>query len=169
MKRALLFSLIVLTSACATTRIERDPMASVAPAMSVEAFLQAANANDYQSMAELFGTPDGPVANTGSTFGCAFKKMGSWFGLGDSCTKRYEVELRMSAIAHLLRHEDYRLSEAGMVPGRPTPTRRVAVNLTQDGREIAGVPFTVVRSGDDRWLVQEIGLETITSATVARR
>ncbi len=130
--------------------------------MSVEAFLQAANANDFDTMAEMFGTGDGPVSNTGGTFGCAFKKMGSWIGLGDSCEKQHVVELRMSAIAHLLRHDDYRVMSDDLVPGRRTPTRLVAVNLTQGGRDVENVPFTLVQYERDRWLVETIGLEKIT-------
>ena len=166
MNRLLTVLLALGVSACATNRMQGgDSMVSIAPAMSVESFLQAANSNDYATMANLFGTEDGPVADTGSTFGCAFKKMGSWIGLADSCEKKYVVELRMSAIAHLLKHDTYVLAAENPVPGRQTPTRRVAVNLSQQGRDVNNVPFTVIQAGNGRWLVEAIGLERITEST----
>ena len=166
MKRLLLVSsLAVLASGCATTSVSSDPMLAVAPGMSVESFLQAVNAKDYATMANIFGTQDGPMGDTGGTFGCAFKKMGSWIGLGDSCAERFNVELRMSAIAQLLRHEEYRLAADSPVPGRRIPTRQLAVHLTRDGRQINDIPFTLVQSGQGRWLVETIGLEKITEAT----
>lgn len=165
MKRLIVLTLAVVSTGCATTRMQADPMMSVAPGMSVESFLQAANAHDYATMANIFGTQDGPVGDTGGSFGCAFKKMGSWVGLGDSCEQIHNVELRMSAIAQLLRHEDYQLAGDTPVPGRRIPTRQLAVNLTRDGRNIDGVPFTLVQSGEGRWLVETIGLERITETT----
>ena len=73
-------------------------MAAVAPSLSVESFLQAANTRYLPAMARLFGTKDGPMADTGSSFGCFWKKIGAAFG-GDSCVKWSDVELRMDAIA----------------------------------------------------------------------
>lgn len=150
-------------SACTTRTIQpRDPSAGVAPVLSVERFLQAVNDRDYPSMARLFGTADGPVAETGSTFGCAFKKMGSWIGLSDPCVKWVEVESRMAAIAAILRHDDYRIVSERQAPGREDPTHRVGVDLSQGSRVLNDVPFLVVRSDDGNWLVQEIGLEDVT-------
>jgi hypothetical protein len=112
----------------------------VAPVLSVERFLQAANAKDYQAMAALFGTPSGPIE-------------------GD----RSDIELRMDAIARVLGHEDYRIASEAPVPGREVPTTRIGVDLTIAGEVIRDVAFRVVQNGGGRWLVQEIDLEAITN------
>jgi hypothetical protein len=112
----------------------------VAPVLSVERFLQAANANDYDAMARLFGTPSGPIQ-------------------GD----RSEIELRMDAIARVLRHEDYRVVSESAVPGREVPTTRIGVDLTIAGERIPDVAFHVVQTEGGRWMVQEIDLEAITN------
>lgn len=155
-------SLLVLTAAvpaaCTTTVVSPSPAAPVAAQLSVERFLQAANERDVQAMGNLFGTKDGPAMDTGSALGCAFKKIGSWFG-GLPCVKRQEVEIRMDAIASILRHQDYRIVREDRVAGRDTPTTRVTVDLTMEGQSVPGVPFVVVQTTEGRWLVQEIGLE----------
>jgi hypothetical protein len=146
-------------SACATQSGPSE-VAPVAAQLSVERFLQAANDRDVQSMGRLFGTASGPVANTGSTFGCFFKKVGSWFG-GTPCVKRVEVELRMDAIASVVRHEDYRIVREEPVAGRTSPTRRVLVDFDMGTRAVNAAPFVVVQTGEGRWLVQEVPLETM--------
>jgi hypothetical protein len=146
-------------SAC-TTQAGPSAVAPVAAQLSVERFLQAANDRDVQSMGRLFGTEAGPVANTGSTFGCFFKKIGSWFG-GTSCVKRVEVELRMDAIASVVQHEDYRIVREEPVAGRTSPTRRVIVDFDMGTRAVNAAPFVVVQTGEGRWLVQEVPLETM--------
>jgi hypothetical protein len=113
-------------------------------------------------MARLFGTEDGPIIETGGTFGCAFKKMGSWIGLGDRCRTLQEVELQMDAVATILRHQDYTIASESSVPGRRNPTTRVLVDMVVGGRSITDVPFVVVRTGENRWLVEEIGLQRVT-------
>lgn len=115
-------------------------MAAVAPMLSVERFLQAANAGDFEAMARLFGTADGPVK-------------------GD----RKQIELEMATIAEILRHRDYQIVSERRAPGRENPTHRVDVDLTNPaGRVIREVPFHVVQSDDGRWLVEEIDLEKVT-------
>jgi len=138
-------------------------VAAVAPALSVERFLQAANARDLHGMARIFGTPDGAIIETGSTFGCAFKKLGSWFGIGSRCATLQEVEIRMDALSRILRHEDYSIGSETMVPGRTEPTSRVGVTLVIGGQEVQDVPFVVVRSGEGRWFIEEIGIDRITN------
>jgi hypothetical protein len=135
-------------------------VAPVAAQLSVERFLQAANDRDFQAMGRLFGTADGSAMETGGTFKCFFKKIGSWFG-GSSCTKRTDVELRMDAIASIIRHEDYRIVREETVAGRTIPARRVYVDLTIDGRAVNGMPFVVVRTSEGRWLVEQVPLERI--------
>jgi hypothetical protein len=138
-------------------------MAGIAPALSVEGFLRAANARDLHGMGRIFGTEKGPIIDTGGPVGCAFKKMGSWIGIGRSCTTLQEVELRMDAIAQILRHEDYTLASESRVAGRVHPTTRIGVDLSVRGRTIRDVPFLVVRTKDGRWFIEQIGLDKITS------
>jgi hypothetical protein len=137
-----------------------NTVAPVAAQLSLERFLQAANQRDFESMGRLFGTADGAEMDTGSTFGCFFKKIGSWFG-GDACTKRTDVELRMDAIASIIQHEDYRIVREESVAGRTVPARRVYVDLTIRGRRVSNMPFVVVRTSEGRWLVEQVPLERI--------
>ena len=123
--RAVAWTLAVLlaggTAAC-TTVAQRGPGAGVVAQLSVERFLQAANDRDIEAMGRLFGTEDGPILDTGGTFGCFFKKIGSWFG-GTACTKRRDVEVRLDAIARLLQHQDYKIVREEAVAGRLTRPR----------------------------------------------
>lgn len=163
MKSLRLLMIPLLLSGCSTTRVvSPGGMAAVAPAMSVERFLQASNERDLHAMANLFGTADGPWIETGSTFGCMFKKMGDWIGLSESCRTIQEVELQMDLIAEILTHEDYTITSDSRVPGRQHPTTQVNVNLRIRGRDVPNVPFLVVQTGQGRWLVEEIGLNRIT-------
>lgn len=164
MRRVLFFSLaMLLVSGCSTSRVSRGAATAVAPQLSVERFLQAANSRDLQSMARLFGTKGGPIGDTGSSFGCFWKRIGTLFG-GDSCLKWQDVELRMNIIAQVLAHEDYRIVGEERVAGRNVETTRLGVNLTINGRMIRDVGFTVVRAGEARWLVQAVELEKITNS-----
>jgi hypothetical protein len=137
-------------------------MAAIAPTLSVERFLQASNARDLHAMARIFGTEDGPIIETGGTLGCAFKKIGSWIGLGQRCMTIQEVELQMDLIAEVLAHQDYSIGAEANVPGRRSQTTRVEVDLTINGRRIEDVPFVVVRTKENRWLIESIDLEKIT-------
>lgn len=150
---------LAVVSAC-SSQAGPSEVAPVAAQLSVERFLQAANDRDVQSMGRLFGTSSGPLGETGGAFGCFFKKIGSWFG-GTACTRRVDVELRMDAIASVVRHEDYRIVREEPVAGRNSPTRRVLVDMTVSGRAVSAAPFVVVQTGEGRWLVEEVPLETI--------
>jgi hypothetical protein len=150
---------LAVVSAC-TSQAGPNEVAPVAAQLSVERFLQAANQRDVQSMGRLFGTSTGPLGDTGSTFGCFFKKIGSWFG-GNACPRRVDVELRMDAIASVVQHENYRIVREESVAGRNSPTRRVLVDMTVGGRNVSAAPFVVVQTGAGRWLVEEVPLETI--------
>jgi hypothetical protein len=152
---------VALTAAC-TTVVEQRPgqTAQFAPQLSVERFLQAANDRDLDTMGRIFGTANGPISNTGGTLGCAFKKIGSWFG-GHSCVTQQEVQIRLDAIARLLHHEDYKITHEEQVAGRDHPSTRVFVDMTIDGQKISDVPFVVVRTPAGLWLVEQIGLEQL--------
>ena len=163
MRRFVPFALLLVLGACTTTQIvSTGGAAAVAPMLSVERFLQAANTRDLHAMGSLFGTEDGPIIETGGAFGCAFKRMGSWIGIGMPCRTLQEVELHMDAIAEILRHEDYTIRSENSVAGRLNPTSRIMVDITIQGRTYTAVPFVVVRTGEGRWLVEEIGLGRIT-------
>jgi len=139
-------------------------MAGVGSSLTVERFLEAANGQDLEGMARIFGTAEGPILDTGSTFGCAFKKIGSWFGMSDACLTYQEVELRMHAISQILQHEDYRIVSESDVPGRVDRTTRIGVDLVRaGGQQVADLGFLVVRAGGDgHWLIEEIELDKIT-------
>jgi len=159
-----LLALGALAGCVTTSTPPPNAMAAVAPMLSVERFLQAANTGDLEAMARIFGTSRGSMADQrGTTFSCAFRKMGSWFGLGNRCLTRVESELRMNAIALLLRHDDYLIRSESMVPGRQRPTTRIGVDLQQGNRRTNDIPFLVVQTSDGRWLVEEIDLSRVTS------
>jgi len=146
--RVSLLLAFLLTSASwgCTTRVVQeprraDPLAGVAPVLSVERFLQAVNAEDFQAMSRIFGTVDGPVEGS-----------------------REEVELRMATIAQILKHQDYRIDSERLEPGRSNPTRRVGVDLTINGRRISDVAFLVVQTRSGLWMVEQIDLEKVTGA-----
>ncbi len=165
MKKTLLMaSACLMLAACVTRTVGPDPMAGVGSSLTVERFLQAANGQDLSGMARIFGTADGPIIDTGSTFGCAFKKIGSWFGMCLSCLTYQEVELRMHLFSEILRHEDYRIVSESDVPGRVDRTTRIGVDLVRvGGQRVADLGFLVVRAGGDgHWLIEEIELEKIT-------
>lgn len=155
---------LLLVSGCASgPPTPSGPAPGVAPMLSVERFLQAANAEDLHTMARIFGTERGSMAdNTGSPIGCAFKRMGSWVGISRRCNNWQELELRMNAIALILRHDDYRVRSESAVPGRTSPTTRIGVDLDRGNERFPDVPFVVVQSRDGRWLVEEIGLQRVT-------
>ena len=154
-----------IAGGCASTPSgSSDRMPGTAPMVSVERFLQAANTEDFDAMARIFGTAGGPIADqSGGTVSCAFRRIGSWIRLSDRCLSRSQIELRMNAIALLLRHDSYRVRSESGVAGRTSPTRRVGVDLEQGSSVVADVPFVVVELSDGRWLVEEIGLERLTS------
>ncbi len=145
--------LLLLTSvgACTTQTTGRtsqgfvnQSQAQVAPALTVERFLQAANTRDLETMSRLFGTNDGPIADTGS---------------------REEMELRMDVIAEILQHDDYRIVSERRVPGARVLSNRIGVDLVlRSGVTVRDVGFTVVLESADRWLINVIELEKVTQA-----
>jgi len=161
--RAIVLSTLVtagLLSACSSSTARSGQGAGLVAQLSVERFLQAANERDIETMGRLFGTSDGPIIETGSTFGCMFKKIGSWFG-GTACADRRDVEIRLDAIAQLLRHDDYLVVDEQPLAGRLSEARQVFVNLTVEGEQVGRVPFTVVRTSQGRWLVEAVDLERV--------
>ncbi len=144
MKRLpILCFLLTSAGACTSQTVVRQSQFTVAPALTVERFLQAANARDLETMSRLFGTHDGPIADRGS---------------------REEVELRMDVIAEILQHNDYEIVSERRVPGTEFPSNRIGVDLLlPGGTTVRDVGFTVVES-DDRWLVNIVEVLKLTQA-----
>ncbi len=166
-RRCVLLLLLIALAACAGTssRQPADPStgggAARGPDRVVAEFLDAANRRDRAAMASRFGTEDGPIGERGGAIGCAFRRMGSWIGLGDRCLTRAEVELRMDLVAAVLAHESYRLGTREDVAGRGRRAARIEVELDTAAERDVTVPFVLVRTGDGRWLVEEVDLERL--------
>lgn len=114
---------------------------TLAASLVIEGFLRAVNGNDLDTMGNLFGTTKGPISKR---------------------DPKNNVEKRMFALAAVLRHEDYRIENTEIVPGRSQEATRVNVRMVVAGRTHS-VPFTLVRTDRDSWLVEQIGIEVITS------
>lgn len=143
MKRLLVLS-ILLTSAgaCTSRTVVEQSQFRVAPSLTVERFLQAANTRDLDTMSRLFGTDDGPIADTGT---------------------REEIELRMDVIAEILTHVDYEIVSERRVPGAEVPSNRIGVDIVlPGGATVRDVGFTVVLESSGRWLINLIELVKIT-------
>ncbi|HEX6307897.1 MAG TPA: hypothetical protein VFZ69_06905 [Longimicrobiales bacterium] len=118
-----------------------DP--SLAPAMTIERFLRAANQNDLDTMAALFGTREGPVTR-------------SW--------SKKEVDERMLVIANVLRHSDYTIAGEQLVAGRRDEATQINVQMVISGNTLM-VPFTLVRTDAQNWLIENIGIDAVTRGT----
>jgi hypothetical protein len=154
-----LLTALVVSTAC-TTVVQQGAGAGVVAQLSLERFLEASNSRDLPTMGRLFGTADGPIMDTGSTFGCMFKKIGSWFG-GSSCVPKREVEVRLAAISDIVRFEDYRVTREETEAGRMAEARRIWVNFTVNGGQVTDVPFVVVKGPGGQWFVEEIDLQRL--------
>ncbi len=141
------FLLLTSAGACTTRPVVDRSQPQVAPALTVERFLQAANIRDLQTMSRLFGTDDGPIGDTGS---------------------RQEVELRMDLIAEILQHADYEITSERRVPGTASASIRVGVDILivapRGTTMVQDVGFTVILESPTRWLVNMIDLTKITGA-----
>lgn len=136
-----------LIAACSSTPsgggqiVTSSAVPQVAPALTVERFLRAANANDLRTMASLFGTVEGPII--------------------DRDPPR-DVERRMFAIASVLHHNDFELRGERIVPGRLGQAVELLVNVDTDDRS-AIIPFIVVQTETDSWLIEQIDLDPLVS------
>ena len=141
------FLLLPSAGACTTRPVVDRSQPQVAPALTVERFLQTANTRDLETMSRLFGTDDGPIGDTGN---------------------RQQVELRMDLIAEILQHADYEITSERRVPGTASPSIRIAVDIlivTPRGTTmVQDAGFTVVLESPNRWLVNMIDLTKITGA-----
>ena len=145
MKRLpILFGFLMSAGACTSQAVVNQSQLPVAPVLTVERFLQAANTRDLETMSRLFGTADGPIGDSG---------------------KREEIELRMDVIAEILQHYDYEIVSERVVPGAEVLSNRIGVDFTlPQGLRIRDVGFTVVLESADRWIIDVIELVKITEA-----
>jgi hypothetical protein len=149
MKRSIfLLSLMTIAlSACVKEEVVPRPGAAASgglgPTLVVEQFMRALNSEpkDLVTMARLFGTKDGPIGER---------------------DPRQQVEQRMFAIATVLHHDDYEILREQQVPGRSTEATQLLVKVTA-GKNNNTVPFTMVRYKDSSWLIEQIGLDAITT------
>ena len=153
--------LLTAVAGCGGAATVAGPPPPGRPAEAVEVFLEAAGRRDHAAMARVFGTTDGPIGDRGGTVGCALRKAGSWIRLGARCLEQGEVELRMDAIAGILRHQSYRVRLGGAVAGRGGAAMRVDVELDRAERGAVEVPFVVIRTGGGAWLVEQVGLDRV--------
>lgn len=135
---------LVAAAACVTQTVTRSSMvtagAAMEPGLVVERFLRAANANDLNTMGQLFGTRNGSV----------FRE-----------EPRSYVEQWMFTLASVLRHDDFTMQGTQIVPGRSGEAVRVIVDMRINDRNVA-VPFVVVNSRDG-WIVEQVDVEVITN------
>lgn len=132
------------------------------PARVAAEFLAAASRRDHAAMASRFGTVAGPIGDRGGALGCAFRKLGSWIGLGDRCLNAREIELRMDLMAAILAHDSYRAGREEMVAGKGRPATRIDFELDTATEHGVIVPFVLIQADDGTWLVEEIGLGRLT-------
>lgn len=147
--------------ACSTTTERPEGTGDIAPALTVERFLQAVSSQDLEAMSHLFGTAEGPIAERPGGVGCFFRWLGGIFGV-DGCPSRLEVQRRMLALATVLEHDDYRMGSQERAPAREHPSVRVRVTLIRGDATYSGVPFLVVQSKGGSWLIEEIGVQAVT-------
>ncbi len=160
--RALVRGWLLLVAAGCATRVPATPEGRDAGARrAAERFLEAANRGDLDALARTFGTGEGPIADAGGGLGCGLRRLASWLAVADPCPGPREVELRMHAIAAVLRHDDYEVVSDERVPGRETSVTRVSVVVRRGEQTYRDVGFLVIRTSSG-WLVEAVELEKIT-------
>lgn len=140
----LISGLLIVAAGCRSQQSQpalRGPHTGMAPALVVERFLNAANAVDLDTMSRLFGTRDGSILNR---------------------DPRPEVEARMYALSSILRHKNYKFEGEDIVPGRIGEAVKLIFRLELENREVS-VPFVVVQTRKDGWMIEEIGIERVTA------
>ena len=150
----------LLATACATAP-PVPPTADPGPLHAAERFLDAANRRDLDALARTFGTPRGPIAEASGGFGCGMRRLGSWLAIADRCPTRREIELRMHALAAVLRHDGYEVTSTQRVPGRDRAVTRISVAVRRGARVHRDVGLLVIRTSAG-WLVEAVELEKIT-------
>lgn len=109
--------------------------------MAVRDFLDAASAEDYSRMINLFGTADGLAVDE--------------FGVQD-------VEARMIFLSQLLKHESYTLSQVNLEMLGPDRVRyEVQMSGTRKGNVV--VPVIAIPDGTGRWYVERLNVDALTA------
>ncbi len=155
------WSAALLAAGCATSPPLPPVARDAGPLRAAERFLDAANRQDLDAMAHAFGTGEGSIADTGGGLGCGLRRVASWLGAADRCPTRQEVEVRMYALAAVLRHDGYEVTAAEPVPGRDRPVTRVSVEVRRGERIHRDVGVFVISTASG-WLVESVELEKIT-------
>jgi hypothetical protein len=135
-------AVVLALTACGGGRSGDAPAGrSPGPTLVVERYLQAANANDLETMMELFGTADQTI---------------------EQLDGRAMAERRMYVLASLLRHDDFSFRSQQSLPGRSSQAALVQVSLVK-GSETVVVPFTVVRRRNGGWIIEQVDVEPLTA------
>jgi hypothetical protein len=137
----ILVVLVALAACAAGLRPPPEGAGAPAPGAAVERFLQLAGEQEYLQMGWYFGTSEGPVNGRDAPA---------------------DVEKRMYALATVLQNQGYVVGNGVSVPGRVGAAQRFNVRLMRNGRE-QQVPITTVRGPGERWLVEQIDVQSITS------
>jgi hypothetical protein len=134
--------LCVFAAACASGPSASSSEGSrLGATLVVERFLRASNANDLDTMAQLFGDREGP-----------FNRMGS----------KKENDDRMFVLATVLRHTASQIKgEGDPVSGRRDEAFNLMVELTQNQRKTT-LPFRMVRYKGS-WLIEDIPITMLTN------
>lgn len=133
-----------LLAGCATTAIPpQSTPGAPAAAAAVEKFFQLVEAKEYNEMAYVFGTANGPFM---------------------SQREPGEAERQMYLIATILEHESFNIDSERPVPGRLGRAVAFTVNMTQRGQSYA-VPVVTVLGDGSRWYVERVDLEAVTGKT----
>lgn len=129
--------------------------AELAPVLVVERFLRAAN-----SVAQQSGSEGARLARAGEALDLMARLFGTRDGSIVTMYPRDEVEQRMALIAEVLRHDDYEVMGDRGVPGRSGEAVEVEVLMHVRDRQIT-VPFTVVQTQANEWLIERVDLERL--------
>jgi hypothetical protein len=130
---------------CATKTLPASgtQAAAIGPSLVIERFLQAANANDLDTMAQIFGSKDGPF--------------------GKVVNSKKEVDDRMFTFATILRHTDFEIKgEGDPVSGRRNEAKNIIVEITRRDGKVT-VPFRMVQYKNS-WLIEDLCMNKLTSA-----
>jgi hypothetical protein len=129
------------STASASPTALAGPVSDIAATLVVDQFLRAANANDLDAMARIFGNRMGPIAEQSNA---------------------NDLDRRMFVLASALRHDSYSIVRSEIVPGRRSEAMKIIVNMHIRQRSV-DVPFTVVKAKGDRMLVEDFDLVKILS------
>ena len=136
MRRLVLLSALALAACGGSSAAPGAVKPSETPDATVTSFLRAVADSNLTAMSQLWGTPEGPAAET--------KKPDQW-------------EKRVELMQLYLKHDAARVVASGPETGGGENRHTVTVELARHGC-IRQVPFTVVRSNRGGWLVNEIEL-----------